>query len=285
MEASKNMNMKTKFIRIAASVLFTAAVFFTSSASAAEGLLSALAEGGEVPSASAEMAALSKYVWRGFELSDDSLVLQPSITVGYKNFSFNLWGNLDTDIDSDAYDNNKFNETDMTLSYAKSFGKLNMDFGYIYYALDALEDSEELYLSLGIDTFFSPTITVYREIAHLPSWYITFDLSYSFELPKDITLDLSGSIGYLAYDNAEDGSEVNNDLIATGNDYSNFHNGLVSLGLTIPVNKYCSIAPMIAYSFPLTDDAHDFLEAANSGAGFSNDTDYVYGGVTMSIEF
>ena len=38
----------------------------------------------EAPSAEASVAFLSKYVWRGFELSDDSLVIQPSMTTSYK---------------------------------------------------------------------------------------------------------------------------------------------------------------------------------------------------------
>jgi len=41
-------------------------------------------------------AVMSQYVWRGYELSRNSIVIQPSMTVGYKGFSVNLWGNLDT---------------------------------------------------------------------------------------------------------------------------------------------------------------------------------------------
>ena len=33
------------------------------------------------PSASMDVAALSKYVWRGIDFSEDSLVIQPSDTV------------------------------------------------------------------------------------------------------------------------------------------------------------------------------------------------------------
>ena len=50
----------------------------------------------EKPTADFSVSALTKYVWRGQELSRDSIVLQPSLTVGYKGFSANLWGNLDT---------------------------------------------------------------------------------------------------------------------------------------------------------------------------------------------
>ena len=71
------------------------------------------------PSASADIGVFSKYVWRGYELSKDSAVIQPSLTVGYKDFSFNLWGNLDTDVYSDPQGQSQFNETDMTLSYAR----------------------------------------------------------------------------------------------------------------------------------------------------------------------
>jgi len=40
-----------------------------------------------------EVAAsvLSAYIWRGQELSRDSIVIQPSATISYKGFSFNAW--------------------------------------------------------------------------------------------------------------------------------------------------------------------------------------------------
>ena len=57
----------------------------------------------ESPTASADVSILSKYVWRGYELSRrTSLVIQPSATVSYKGFGFNLWGNLDTSLDDDG---------------------------------------------------------------------------------------------------------------------------------------------------------------------------------------
>ena len=79
----------------------------------AAGIPTAMAEE-EAPSADASFAFLSKYVWRGFELSDDSIVIQPSMTVAYKGFGMNLWGNLDNDYF--ATETNKWNETDLTLS-------------------------------------------------------------------------------------------------------------------------------------------------------------------------
>jgi len=233
------------------------------------------------PTASADVGVFDKYVWRGYELSDDSVVIQPSITMSYKDFSLNLWGNLDTRMDNDTH-SNQFNETDMTLSYDKEFGPVCLGVGYIYYGLDDADDSEEIYLSIGIDTILSPTLTAYRETAHLPSWYFIFAVSHSFELPKDITLDLAGSVGYYYADNADDFAEYNSQLEDSNDPYRSFHDGLVSIGLTIPLTEYMTLSPVVSYSFPLTGDADNHIAAVNP---YSDDSDYVYGGATVSIAF
>lgn len=235
----------------------------------------------EKPAASADAGVFSKYVWRGYELSDDSIVIQPSVTVGYKGFGLNLWGNLDTDVDDNS-DEHQFNETDMTLSYDRSFGPVSLGVGYIYYGLDGADDSEELYLSICYDTLLSPTLTIYREIAHLPGWYLSFGASHSFDLCKEITLDLAGSVGYYYYEDADDGPEYDSNLNATAEKYQNFHDGLVSVGLTIPFEKYFTLNPMVAYSFPLSSKADDHIAGTSN---FSNDSDYFYGGLTLSISF
>ena len=50
----------------------------------------------EKPTGDFTVAAMSRYIWRGYELSRNSIVVQPSATIGYKGFSANIWGNLDT---------------------------------------------------------------------------------------------------------------------------------------------------------------------------------------------
>ena len=235
----------------------------------------------EKPEASADIGVFSKYVWRGYEFSDESAVIQPSITVTYKSFSFNLWGNLDTDEDLDTRHESNFNETDMTLSYAKSFGLIGLDVGYIYYALDGIDDSKEIYLSMGLDTLLAPTLTVYREIAHMPSWYFSFGISHSIDITDGITLDMAGSVGYY-YSDDDDFTEFDSNLNPTNEKYENFHDGLISVGLTIPLDKYFTLSPMIAYSFPLTDDSDDHISGSSA---FGNDSDFVFCGVTLSMAF
>ncbi len=215
----------------------------------------------EKPEASADVAILSKYIWRGFELSDDSVVIQPSATVAYKGFSFNLWGNLDTDSANDDAD---FNETDMTLSYATSLGPVGLDIGYIYYALEG-NDSGEIYISTGLDTLLSPSLTIYRDFDEFRGWYVNFGLSHSFDIGNGMTLDLSGSVGYMDVDDT---------------DYQEMHDGLISVGLAIPLGKYFSLSPMVAYSFGLSSEADIALET-----GPSMESDFIFGGITLSMAF
>lgn len=94
----------------------------------------------EAPAADLTVGLYSKYVWRGYELSKGSMVIQPSMTVGYKGFGFNLWGNLDTDQNEKLYGDtgSNWNETDMTISYDGAYKIVGYSAGYIYYALDAV---------------------------------------------------------------------------------------------------------------------------------------------------
>jgi uncharacterized protein (TIGR02001 family) len=232
------------------------------------------AEEAEKPTASVDVGVFSQYIWRGFELSKDSVVIQPSVTLGYKGVSLNVWGNLDTD--NEAYDGSKYNETDVTLSYSKSVGITTLTGGYIYYALDGINDSQEIFASVGLNTFLSPTITVYREIAHSPAWYVNVGVSHSMNLTEKISLNLAASAGYY-YSDDSDFAEVDN----PGSKYRELHNGLVSAGLTIPVGDYFSVKPMIAYSFPLSSNAEDYIKATS----LSNDSSFLYGGVTLSMAF
>lgn len=239
------------------------------------------AEDEELPSFSLDTAFLSKYVWRGYELSDDSLIIQPSATVGYKGFSVNLWGNFDSDFAGDG-SNADWNETDYTISYDRSFGLFAMGVGYIYYDLESIDDSEELYLSAGLDTILAPTLTVYREISHAPAWYINFSLSHSFDLstplnlPEGITLDLAGSAGYY-YSDDDAFSEVND----ASEEYRNFHDGVISASLTIPFYEHFTFQPVISYSFALCSKADDQIKAGS----FDDRPNYLYGGAVISMAF
>ena len=232
------------------------------------------AEEAEKPTASLDLGVFSQYIWRGLELSKDSLVIEPSLTLGYKGVSLNVWGNLDTN--NDVYGGNKYTETDITLSYSKTLEIIKLTGGYIYYGLDSLTDSQEVFGSVGLTTLLNPTISIYREIAHLPAWYVNVGVSHSLELVDKITLDLAASAGYYISDDSSF-AEANNPNAK----YRQLHNGLISTGLTIPFGEYFSVKPTIAYSFPLSSKAKEYIQSVS----LSDESSFFYGGVTVSMAF
>lgn len=216
------------------------------------------------PTADLTVGAYSQYIWRGFEMSKDSIVIQPSMTVAYKGFSANLWGNLDTDPYSDIMDETtNWNETDMTLAYGWDMGPASLSVGYIYYSLDATEDSQEFFAGAALNTLLTPTLTVYRDTDNYPGWYATLGVSHSFPVQGDITLDLGAQASYLAAD------------------YSNFHDGVLSLGFTVPVNTLITIKPKLSYTFALSNDAEELMGISSK----EGDDSFIYGGVSVSMAF
>lgn len=232
------------------------------------------AEEEDKPTAGVDLGVFSQYISRGMEYSKDSLIIQPSLTIGYKGVSLNVWGNLDTN--NDVYGEAKYNETDLTVSYTKAIGIVELTGSYIYYGIDGAVDSQEISGVVAIDTLLNPTLTVYREIAHFPAWYAVLGVSHSFEVHEKITLDLAGSASYL-YSDDSDMAEANN----PNEKYRQLHNGVASVGFTIPFGEYFSVAPTLAYSFPLTDKAKDYIQAAS----LSDESSFLYGGVTLSMAF
>lgn len=222
----------------------------------------------EKPTADLTVGFYSQYIWRGFELTKDSIAIQPSMTVAYKGFGFNLWGNLDTDRHPSfgGVTGNDWTETDMTLSYDGSYQMVNYGIGYIYYEVDGGKDSQEIYGSLGLDVLLSPTLTIYREIAGLSTTYYTLGISHSFPLTDKLSLDLGAQGSYLDDDK---------------NNYGALHDGILSIALPFTVNDYLSVAAELNWSFALSNDAETLLKNAN----VSGDDSIIYGGLSASFAF
>jgi len=241
----------------------------------------------EKPSADLSVAVLSDYVWRGQELSRESIVVQPSMTMSYMGFSANLWGNLDTDSYTRTEDNpGNLNETDLTASYGTDFGPLSVEGGYIYYGLEGDNaDSQEIFLSLGLDTLLSPGLTVYRDIDTYQHWYFLLGVSHSFEITEAVSLELSGSVSYLKSEDRRAYPEISGKGQVTADEFNNFHDGVISVSLPIDVAKHITVTPLLAYVFPLSGEASDEMEWRSSsfrGHGSGEDNS-VYGGLTVSM--
>jgi hypothetical protein len=244
-----------------------------------------------------DLSVLSAYIWRGYEQTRDSIVVQPAVTASYKGFSLNVWGNLDTRPYSaaDAKYAANYTETDYTISYSKKFGILQVTPGYIYYGLGAPYaggtaplDSQELFLTLGLDTILQPTLTAYKEIDHYRQWYFLLGVSHTIEFNKIISLKLAASASYLLSTDETTYAKYDSNSLPTTDKYNNFHDGTASVSLPIAVYKTLSVTPTVSYVFPLCDDARYEMRAyGKQGAANPSDRDssYLYGGVTLSYTF
>jgi len=247
-----------------------------------------------------EVAAsiLSAYIWRGQEMTRHGVVIQPSATVGYKGFSLNVWGNLDTrpySAGTEKYSSN-YTETDVTLSYSHKFGIVSVGAGYIYYGLAALQpggtdplDSQEIFATVSVDTILTPTLTIYKEIDHYHQWYATLGVSHTFKLHERIGLKLAGQVSYLKSEDDSTYPKFDSDSVATTDKFNNFHDATVTISLPVAVTKNIAITPLLTYVFPLSNDARYEMKARGlQGTLNPSDKDsssFLYGGVTLSFAF
>ncbi|MCS7215898.1 MAG: hypothetical protein RMI30_01995 [Thermodesulfovibrio sp.] len=239
---------------------------------------------------SVSLGIYNRYVFRGYELSSSSVIIQPSVTLSYKGFSLNYWGNLDTDqketqsFKPKKVGSKELNENDITLSYTHSFGKLSLTGGYIYYGTKYTDETEEVFLSASYDIFSKPTLTIYRDISSYPGTYVNLSFSHSFEVYKDITLDLAASFGYFKGDNNYWRTYDSNTSEYTGKKYNALHDGKLQAGLTIPVLKNLTIQPVVQYWFPLSSKAKRIVDGNSYNPNGHLDDTWVAGvGITFSF--
>ena len=256
-------------------------------------------------------SAMTQYIWRGYELSRNSAVIQPSITIGYKGFTANLWGNIDTQPYYAGSQAGKsyagtWNETDLTLSYTKTLGLFNLGAGYIYYSLKALNqdaptraDVQEFFGTVGLNTLLNPTLTVYYEVSHYRNMYALFSLTHTFELHKRVSLKLFGSASYL-YSTYADATlfaegagyggypKFDGDANATDEKFRDFHDGVLTISLPIKATERITVTPLVTYIFPLSGAAGDEMKGQGlKGAAQNKDKDntFIVGGITVSFAF
>jgi hypothetical protein len=262
------------------------------------------------PTGDFTVAAMSQHIWRGYELSRNSVAIQPSVTVAYKGFSANLWGNLDTRPyfpgTADPGYTGTWNETDFTLSYTRSLGLFTVGGGYIYYGLGALNrdglkraDAQEIFVTASLNALLSPTVTVYREIGSYQNWYFLFGVSHLVELNQRFSLKLEATAGYLlstyadaARFNAGAGyggyPRFDGNALATDEKFSNFHDGRIALSLPVKLTSRLSLTPSVSWIFPLSGDASNEMKGQGLKGVASpsdRDTSFIVGGLTATFSF
>lgn len=197
-------------------------------------------------SADAYLGIHNMYLWRGFDLSPDAdFVVQPgmdvSLEAGPGSLTFSYWSNYDED-------SGEMNETDVVIDYSFDIGEyVSLSLGNIFYSLEGLKDTSELYLALGANVLLSPTVTIYLDYdeADEDGLFYTLSIGHSFDLAEGLSL----SLGALASYNGESDYAVG--------DYSDFHNAELSAGLDYALTEQFSAGVAATFSTPLSDDAED----------------------------
>ncbi len=219
---------------------------------------------------------MSNYVWRGQKLSN-SWIIQPSVGITYGGFGANLWANFDTDrneTNTNGAGHGEGTETDFTLNYSFSMNKFNFVAGYIYYALEGTNDTQELYFTTGYDTLLKPSLTIYYDFDEGNGAFIVASIGHSVEITKGFVLNIGASASY----------NINDKVMGfdrDGKDFSNFYNAELSSSLSIPVYKAITIIPKVAYSFPLSNDSKEAIKKISD----DGDKDIFYGGINVTLSF
>lgn len=239
---------------------------------------------------SASVGVFNRYVFRGYELSSKSIVIQPALSASYKGFSAGFWGNIDTDEHGtqsfipDRDGQKSFNEVDLTLSYTYTIDKFSMTGGYIYYGTKYTNETEEIFVTLAYDMLLKPTLSIYRDINEYGGTYFNLSISHSLPLYKDITLDLGASAGYFAGDANywKTYESLTGDY--SGKKYSAFHDGMVKAGFTIPIAKNLSLQPIAQYWFPLSSKAERTIDGNSYNPNGKLDDTFV-AGINLTFSF
>jgi len=242
--------------------------------------------------ANLDVYANSKYLWRGQMLNDEPVV-QPGLTATASNgLSFNVWGNYNlTDARSETTDR-KFDEVDLTASYAVPIEDLNLEVGIMQYlfphqgsvqastaangsTIPALKfpDTREVYVSAGLNSILKPTAKVYYDFDQVEGFYGVASISHGIRLTESMTTDLTLSLGAADSDYNSYYFGVNEDALNDGD---------ATLSLSYELNKAWSFGGYVQYARLLDGRIR---EAANTASGYFNHDDMVVCGVHAKYDF
>jgi hypothetical protein len=218
--------------------------------------------------ASLDLAAASAYVWRGQVINAEA-VCQPEISAQKGGWAFIVWANLDL-TERAVEDAPQFTEIDLTATYARQFGPVELVVGYSEYlyphqtletetALDeeetesatqrgaAYPGTREVYLAADVpDWPVVPTVSVSKDIDEVGGYYFTAEMAYEQPLVADrLTLALKGSVGYA--------NGAYNDFYF-GVNREEWNDAEVGAELTWAVSDSLSLSVAARYSLLLADE-------------------------------
>lgn len=148
---------------------------------------------------SANVALTTNYLYRGVTQTSDGTAIQGGFDYGYDAFYAGVWASsLDFDDDSSSGI-----EVDYYAGYAPRLGRLNFDFGVLYYTYpDSRDDGAEqdfVELYAGLETSPTEKVTFGVKVSYSPEFYAETGEAFYPELNVGVALTdrlgLGGHIG------------------------------------------------------------------------------------------
>lgn len=192
----------------------------------------------------------NKYIFRGIDLSGNQWVTQFGADLGYKGFTLSYWSNLMMH-EGGGYKAGEITETDVTLNYTFTpIEMLTFNAGNTFYSLEGLRDTDELYLKTTVNTLLSPTFAVYWDckMAKSTGLFYTLSVGHSFELMKQLTLNLGALVSY---------NQSNYSAQLSGVDFNNWHNYELSTGLDYAITDNITLSASYLYSNAISSKARE----------------------------
>ena len=194
-----------------------------------------------------------KYLWRGFDLSGSKPVAQGGVDLTSGNFTLSYWTNVQlSSDDGEGYKSGEATENDLILDYSRDINDLvSISVGDIYYMLDGIDDTHELYLTISLSSILDPSVTVYYDWdeAQEDGLFYTAAIGHSFDLMDKLSLSLGGLVSY----NQESDYAVG--------DYSDWHNYELSASAEYVITDQLSVSPSFLFSEGISDDARDAIDS------------------------
>jgi hypothetical protein len=202
---------------------------------------------------SGQVDLVSRYIWRGFDLlPDNHAAVQPSLTIdlGKSGVSLNLWSSFALAHRGIFKCND---EIDLTLSYAFKMPEgWELTAGLTNYGYWFADDfkfkqstSQEIYVNVSkTDLPLSPQLSIYYDFNLGSGLYVTLACSHDLKIINNVSLELSGLIGY------------NSRLFIDKTGFSDFD---LYIKLPLTVGKLI-LVPSLNLMIPLLDDVNQYTE-------------------------
>ena len=184
----------------------------------------------------------SKYLFQGRDYSNGKAVVQPEVTLTFKEFSAILWSNYDLDT-------KKADEFDLYLQYSWEMEAVALTAGYAHFNYPhrgGWDPSQEVSFDLSYNALLNPSLSIHYDFDAGEGYYATLGLSHMMETPLG---DLSPGINLFYQDNYYE---------LTGFPSTEFN-----ATLEYPIGPF-TLSPAISYF--LTWDNGDFTADGPEGA-------------------